>query len=115
MVMNSADLPVPRGVDGLVYDNIELGGLALSAGIVENVVEELVEVGLTQAKEFAVIVVAGSPRGEKEVGLAADILRIKGSAAECDERCASCGNPRIFNVIVKEMDEIQVDKGASPR
>ena len=110
-------LPVPRGVDSLVYDsiNIELGGLALSAVIVRNVVEELVKVSLTQAKEFVAIVVAGSLRGENEVGLEADKPRIIASAAKCDERCAPCGDLRIFNIVVEEMGEIQVDNDASPR
>jgi hypothetical protein len=113
MVLNSAGLPVPSGVYGLFYDSIELGGLAFGVGIVRNIVEELVEVGLAQPKEFAAILVAGSLGGEDEVGLAADNLRIViASVAEWDECCVSCGNPRIFNIIVKEMDEIKADNGA---
>jgi hypothetical protein len=80
--------------------------VTLGAGVVGNVVEELVEVGLTQLKEFAAIVAAGSLRGENEVGLAVDNLRIIASATECDERCASCGDPGISNVVVEEMGEI---------
>ena len=39
-VLNSATLPVPNGVDGLIYDSIEPGVLALGVGIVGNDVVE---------------------------------------------------------------------------
>lgn len=66
-------LPVLIGVDGLVYDSIGLGGLALGAGIVGNVVEELVKVGLTQPKEFVTIVDASYLGGKNKAGSAAQL------------------------------------------
>lgn len=84
----------------MVYDSIGIGGLGLgSTGVAGNVVEKLVTIGLTQSKEFAAMVVAGSLGGENEVGIAADSVRIVASAGESDERCAFSGDPRIFKVI----------------
>lgn len=66
VVRNGAGLPVLSGFDGLLDDGVDLVSQASSAGIGNDVAEELVQVSFAQALEFAAIIGTGSLWGEDE-------------------------------------------------
>ncbi|KAH9957163.1 hypothetical protein BGW80DRAFT_1383032 [Lactifluus volemus] len=114
VVFNRAVLPVQGGFNRLLDDGVDLVSEAGGAGIGTNVAEEFVQLSFAQALQLAAIVGAGRLRGEDEVGLAADNLRIEVHEIKSEEGRAVGGDPGVLNIVILEVGEIILDGGAFP-
>jgi hypothetical protein len=106
VVLNSLGLPVPSSIYGLVYSSIKLGSVALGAKMLSKSWSSpvsLSHLSLWRSHHR-------QTRGEDD----AANLRIVASS-KSEEGWAVSGNPKIFEIGVKEIGEIVIDSGAGSR